>query len=106
MATNIFNNAKLRNVGVSPATLYTAANKVVVLEIDIANITNAAINIGVFVVSGGNNYNMIVNGNIPIGQTLQQIYGQRMVLLTGEVIKVVSDTASSCDVWASFLEDV
>jgi hypothetical protein len=106
MATNSFNNAKLRNVGTSAATLYTAANKVVVLEIDVANVVASQIVVNLFIVSGGNNYNLIKNGAIPIGQTLQQIYGQRLVLLSGEVLKIVSDTASSCDVWASFLEDV
>jgi hypothetical protein len=105
---NVFTNGLVRDVGTSPVNIYTApANKKsIVIELDVCNKTNAAIQVDTYITSAGNDFYLVKNAPIPAGGTLQLISGQKIVLKANEILKVVSNTATSVDAVASILEDV
>jgi len=108
MANYSFTNAIFRNVGVSEQVVYTppGGKKSIVLQLDIANVTNGDVHATYYIKRSGTAYNGAKTALIGAGTTLQAIYGQRMVLLDGDSLCVVSDTATSLDITCSLLEDV
>ena len=75
--------------------------------INIANIVSSTVNVDVYIADGGTNYYLIKSAPIPVGSQLQLIDGgAKVVVQNGDVIKVVSDTASSCDVWVSAVDSI
>jgi len=58
-------------------------------------------------VSGGNDYYLAKNVSIPQGSSIEFIDGgAKVVLLTGDAVKVSSDTASSADCWLSYIDSI
>ena len=56
---------------------------------------------------GSNDIHLVKSAPIPVGSQLQLIDGgAKIVVQSGDVIKVVSDTASSCDVWVSAVDAI
>jgi len=115
MATNVFNNAVLNNVGTSDTLVYensaTVGWKTVVLQLDVTNVSGGARTVTAWVDRGGVKYHLCYNAPVPVGSTLQVIYGQKTVLKTTggpirDKIYVKTDTASGVDVVCSVLEDV
>lgn len=105
---NTFTNGLQRDIGTSPVTIYTtpANKKSIVIELDVCNKINAAIQIDAYITSSGNDFYLVKNAPVPAGGTLQVISGQKIVLKNTEILRVVSNTAASVDVVASILEDV
>ena len=105
---NVFTNGLQRDIGTSPVSIYTtpANKKSIVIELDVCNKINAAIQIDAYITSSSNDFYLVKNAPIPAGGTLQVIAGQKIVLKANEILKVVSNTATSVDVVASILEDV
>ena len=98
-----------QSVGVtSAATVYTApANKdSIILELDIANTTASAVTASAEVLdsSAGTDAYIVKDAPIPAGSSLQVISGQKVILETGDSIRVTASGA--CDVVCSILEDV
>jgi len=108
MATNVFDNAPLRNVGTSDTTVFTGATGTsnIILQLDIANVSLGARTASAWLLSGGNKYHIAKDAPIPVGGTLQAIYGQKCVVKAGESIQVKCDAASGVDVMCSILKDV
>jgi hypothetical protein len=47
------------------------------------------------------------NAPIPAGSSLQVLdSGSKVVVQSGDVLKIVSDTASSLDCWTSVVDDI
>ena len=106
MAQN-FRRYIARNVGTSAVTLHTADSYDTVIGIALANTTSSEIKVDVYVNDGSNDYYLIKNAPIQSGGTLQIIDGgAKYVIQSADVIKVVSNTASSCDVWVSAVDDI
>jgi len=98
-----------QSVGVtSAATVYTApANKdSIILELDIANTTASAVTASAEVLdsSASTDAFIVKDAPIPSGSSLQVISGQKVILETGDSIRVTASGA--CDVVCSILEDV
>mgnify|MGYP000411238081 FL=1 len=98
-----------QSVGVtSAATVYTApANKdSIILELDIANTTASAVTASAEVLdsSASTDAFIVKDAPIPAGSSLQVISGQKVILETGDSIRVTASGA--CDVVCSILEDV
>ena len=90
------------NVGTAPATVMTADSYDTVVGISISNVTSGTINVDCYINDGTNDIYLIKTAPILSGSTLQIIDGgSRFVLHSGDALKVVSDTASSADVWVS-----
>ena len=106
MAQN-FRRYVSNNVGTSAVTVYTADSNDTVVGISIANVASATINVSVYITSGGNDIHLIKDTPIVQGSALQIIDGgARFVLQNGDALKVISDTASSADVWVSAVDDI
>lgn len=115
MATNTFNNALERNVGTTDRLVYTnpvtVGTESIVLQLDVTNRTAGARTVTAWIDRSGTEYYLCYNAPLPIGSTLQVVYGQKVVLktTTGPVqdkIYVKCDTANGVDVVCSILEDV
>tara|TARA_Y100000389_G_scaffold199909_1_gene239249 strand:- start:3392 stop:3700 length:309 start_codon:yes stop_codon:yes gene_type:complete len=98
---NTFKNATSASVGTSPTTTYTVpgSTTAVMIGCNLANRTASQIEVdvqaaGVYIVKGV---------SIPSGSALSVLDG-KIILETTDTVIVTSDTASSCDVIVSILE--
>ncbi len=107
MGTNTFKNAQATNI-TTVTTIYTApsAKTSILLELDVANTTTAVVQTSVQVTdtSATSTAYLVKDAPIPSGSALQVISGQKVILETGDLIKVTSSGAVDCI--ASILEDV
>lgn len=102
-----FTSYVAKDVGTSPVSLITvpAATADTVIGLSIANTTAASITADVYVTRSAVNYYIIKGVSIPTGSTFIMSGGdQKIVLIASDVLKVVTDTATSADVIASVLE--
>lgn len=102
---NTFKNYLASAVGTSPSTVYTvpASTTSVTIGMNIANIETSQIKVDAYITSGGSDYYIVKDAPIPAGSALSVLDG-KIILETTDVVKVVSDTASSADVVLSVLE--
>lgn len=102
-----FTRSIARNIGTSASTLRTADSNDTVIGIRLANVVATQILVDVYVTSGGNDYYLIKQVPIPAGSSLELLDGgAKFVLASGDALKVVSDTATSCDTWVSVIDTV
>ncbi len=95
------------DVGTSPATVLTADSYDTVVGISISNVTAGTINVDCYINDGSNDIYLVKNAPIVQGSMLQVIDGgSRFVFHSGDALKVVSDTASSADVWVSAVDAI
>jgi len=106
MAQN-FRRYTSNDVGASAATLFTANSYDTVVGISVANVTASAVNASVYINDGSNDIYLIKDAPIPAGSALQVLDGgAKFVVQSGDALKVISDTASSLDVWVSTVDDI
>jgi hypothetical protein len=106
MAQN-FRRYTSNDVGASAATLFTADSYDTIVGISLANVTASAINVSVYINDGANDIYLVKDAPIPQGSQLQVLDGgAKYVVQTGDALKVVSDTASSVDVWVSTVDAI
>ena len=102
-----FTRYKARLTGTSAATLFTANSNDTVVGISVANVTGSAVNASVFINDGTNDFYLVKNAPIPSGSALQVLDGgAKVVVQSGDILKVVSDTASSLDTWISTVDAI
>ena len=99
----------VQSVGVtSVTTVYTApaSKDSIILELDIANTTASAVTASAEVLdsSASTDAFIVKDAPIPAGSSLQVISGQKVILESGDSIRVTASGA--CDVVCSILEDV
>ena len=96
-----------RNVGTSASTLRTANSDDALVGINVANTTTSQINVDVFINDGSNDYYIVKTAPIPAGSALQLLDGgAKIVMQSGDILNVQSDTASSADVWVSVVDSI
>jgi len=106
MAQN-FRRYTSNNVGTSPSTVFTADTYDTIIGISVANVVGSAINVDVYINDGANDIYLVKSAPIVSGGALQVIDGgAKFVVQSGDALKVVSDTASSVDVWVSAVDDI
>ena len=106
MAQNIRRYTK-NNVGTSVENVYTADSYDTVVGIALTNVAATSINVDCYINDGSNDIYMIKSAPIPVGSQLNLIDGgAKVVVQNGDVIKVKSDTASSCDVWVAAVDSI
>lgn len=102
---NTFKNYPSQAVGTSAATIVTASTSTTVIGMTVANIVTSPITVSVYVTTGGNDYYLVKSATVPVGGALVPVGGdQKLVLETGDALKVVSSAATSADVLVSVLE--
>jgi hypothetical protein len=106
MAQN-FRRYTSNNVGASAATILTANSYDTIVGIYVANVTSSSVLASVFINDGTNDIYLIKDAPIPAGSALQVLDGgSKVIVQSGDVLKVISDTASSLDVWVSAVDDI
>ena len=106
MAQN-FRRYTSNDVGTSIATLFTANSYDTVVGISVANVTASAVTASVYINDGTNDIYLIKDAPIPAGSALQVLDGgAKFVVQNNDALKVVSDTASSLDVWVSTVDAI
>ena len=94
-------------VGTSPATIHTANSYDTIVGISVSNILTTTINVDVYINDSANDIYLVKTAPIPSGGSLQILdRGAKVVVQNNDAIKVVSDTASSADVWVSMVDAI
>ena len=108
---NSFKNRTLRGVGTTATAVgaaVAASTETTLIGMTIANVTSGVINVTVTLTDNAgtpNITNLVKDAPVPTGGSLVVLGGdQKVCLITGDIIKVTSNTASSADVIMSFLE--
>ena len=108
---NSFKNRTLRGVGTTATAVgaaVAASTETTLIGMTIANVTSGVINVTVTLTDNAgtpNVTNLVKDAPVPTGGSLVVLGGdQKVCLMTGDIIKVTSNTASSADVIMSFLE--
>lgn len=104
-----FEKAVGLNVGTSPATILTSNSDDAIIGIRLANILGSTIQVDVYIThddgGGDDNYYLVKGINIPPNSSVELVdAGSKIVMQSGDDLVVVSDTASSCDVWVSYID--
>lgn len=106
MAQN-FRRYTSNSVGTSATSVYTANSYDTIVGISVANIGTSSVLADVIINDGSNDIYLVKQAPIPTGSSLQVLDGgAKFVVQSGDVVKVLSDTASSLDVWISAVDDI
>lgn len=106
MAQN-FRRYTSKSVGTSATSVYTANSYDTIVGISVANIGTSSVLADVIINDGSNDIYLVKQAPIPTGSSLQVLDGgAKFVVQSGDVVKVLSDTASSLDVWISAVDDI
>ena len=106
MAQN-FRRYTSNDVGTAASTLFTADSYDTVVGISVANVTASAVTASVYINDSTNDIYLVKDVTIPAGSALQVLDGgAKFVVQSGDALKVVSDTASSLDVWVSTVDAI
>jgi len=106
MAQN-FRRYTSNDVGTSAATLFTANSYDTVVGISIANVTSSSVLADVYINDGSNDIYLVKEAPIPAGSSLQVLDGgAKVVVESGDSLKIKSDTASSLDCWVSAVDAI
>jgi hypothetical protein len=102
-----FKRFKQRLIGTSATTLFTSDSNDTIVGISVANVTASSVNADVFINDGTNDFYLVKSAPIPAGSALQVLDGgAKVVVQSGDILKVVSDTASSLDTWISTVDAI
>ena len=106
MAQN-FKQIKMREVGATPVDIPDNSNFPTgfhtVIGMNMANITANAITVSVYI-TNTDNYYIIKDMTIPSGSAFT--HDSKIVMLAGDRLYFVSDTATSLDVIVSYVENI
>ena len=96
-----------RNIGTSATTIFTADSYDTIVGVNISNTTGSAVNASVYITNSTLDYYLIKNAPIPSGSALQVIDGgAKIIVQSGDALKIVSDTATSLDTVVSTVDDI
>ena len=94
------------NIGTSAVTIVTANSYDTFVGVHVTNIHTSAINVDVYVNDGSNDIHLVKGAPIAVGGALQVLGTGKLVVQSGDALKVKSDTASSVDCWVSAVDDI
>jgi hypothetical protein len=103
---NTFTSYVNKNVGTSAATVVTvaASTQTTVIGMSCANTTSSPVTVDAYFTRSAVDYYLIKGATVPVGSSLVIVGGdQKVVLITSDVLKVVSSVATSIDVVTSVL---
>lgn len=105
--TTAFVNTLVKDVTNSATTLFTAAASTqhVIIGLSIANTTASSITMDVYITRSAVNYYLVKNATIAPGNSLVVAGAdQKVVMVSGDVLKALSGTATSADASISHLD--
>jgi hypothetical protein len=104
-----FKNSVSGNIGTSLTGVYTTpgGTATTIIGLSLANVSASVIYPSVKVTKGATVVHVVKGVPIPVGSSLVIFGGeQKLVLMAGDVISVISDVTSSVDAILSFIEVV
>ena len=106
---NTFKNKQSVNVGTSAVSLYTtpSSTTTTIICLTLANVTGSAIEATVEVTdtSASTTAKIIKSAPIPVGSSLVAVGGdQKVVLETGDILKVTASASNGLDAVVSYME--
>lgn len=102
-----FERSIARNIGTSASTLRTANSDDAIVGINLSNTTTSQILVDVYITASSADYYIIKDAPIPVGSSLQVLDGgAKIVLQSGDALKIVSSAANSCDAWISVVDTI
>jgi hypothetical protein len=104
MATYANSSHVVKNIGTSASTILTVLSGTeAVSSLIVSNTITSPITTSVYVTRSTVDYYIVKDATIPVGGSLEVIQGNRIVLMSGDTLKVVNSAASSGDCVASVL---
>ena len=106
MANNFKSNLS-SSIGTTAISVYTTPTNTTttVIGLTLCNTSTVQISCDVYITRSSVNYYLGKGLQIPVGTSIVPIGGeQKVVLQAGDIIKVISNNATSCDVVISVLE--
>ena len=94
------------NIGTSPVTIVTANSFDTYVGVHVTNVHTAAITVDVYVNDSSNDIHLVKGAPIAVGGALQVLGSGKLVVQSGDALKIKSDTASSVDAWVSAVDDI
>ena len=102
-----FETNTANGVGTSAVTLRTANSDDAIVGITIANVHTAQITVEVYITVSSDDIHIVKDAPIPVGSTLQVLDGgAKIVMVSGDALKVKSSVNSSADVWVSVVDTI
>ena len=106
MAQN-FRRYTSNNVGTSAATIFTANSYDTIVGLSVSKVATSQSVVSVYINDGSNDIYLVKDAPVPVGSALQVLDGgAKVVVQSGDALKVISDTASSADVWVSAVDAI
>lgn len=103
---NIFTSYMNKDVGTAAATVVTvgASTQTTIIGLSFANTTTSPITVSAYITRSAVNYYLIEDATVPVGSSLVVVGGdQKVVMITGDALKVITSAAASADVVTSVL---
>lgn len=99
-----FGNAKAASVGTSAVTLKTITTPTLVTGCNLTNKTGASGSISLYVVNGGTTYYIFKDKQINGNTNAEAIIGNKIVLVSGDSLRVQGNIDAAFDVIVSTLD--
>lgn len=94
-------------VSTTPTTIFTADSNDTIIGISIANVASTQANATVTITVGSDIISIVNSAPIPVGSSLQVLDGgAKLVMQSGDILKVTSSVASGLDVWVSAVDAI
>jgi hypothetical protein len=104
---NLFKSFLSKDVGTSPATVYTcpSATQTTLIGLSIANTSASPITGDAYITRSAVDYYLVKDATVAVGGSLVIVGGdQKVVMEPTDVLKVETSAAASADCFASLLE--
>jgi len=96
-----------RATGTGGATILTANSNDAIVSIRLANILGTPITADVYITVSAADYYLVKAISLPTGSSIELIDGgSRIVLISGDVLKVDCSDNSALDVWVSVVDAI
>lgn len=103
---NTFTRYLSKDVGTSAVNVVTvgADTQTTIIGLAFANTSASPITVSAYITASAVDYYLIKSATVPVGSSLVVVGGeQKVVLVTGDTLKVVTSAATSADVATSVL---
>jgi hypothetical protein len=100
--TNVSYGVKDVSTGGSTATT-VASGTLAVASLVVSNTSTSPITCDVYITRSAVNYYLVETATVPVGGSLEVIQGNRIILQTGDALKIAASASSSADAWVSGL---
>lgn len=99
-----FGNVKSASIGTSAVTLKTVTTPTLVTGCNILNKTGSSASVSLYVTNSSTDYYIFKNKQIDGNTNVEAITGNKIVLVSGDVLKAVGNVSSGFDIIVSTLD--